>query len=322
MTTPMPEQAPARHAAVEFPNPFPPEIRTLGLFTPAGIPRASALKVGCRRLRDWGLELVWGTAPEATRRALAGSDAARAAEVAELVGRREVQALLAVRGGFGCARLLEHLDLELLRARPLPVIGYSDLTALHLALFGAGVRTGLSGPMVAVELGRVPQSPAEADALAFTFRSFAEAWRPRPQVALPAGTRLTVLKPGSARGPVIPATVSVLASLLGTAHLPDLTGTILVLEDVNEAAHRLDRYFTQLRQAGLLRRLAGLVFGRFANTEDGHWIPDLLAETAEAVPGPVLSGLPYGHALPLVTIPVGRTGTLAASADTVQTLGW
>lgn len=321
MTTPMPP-ADAAPAAATFPCPFPPGIRTLGLFTPAGIPRAAGLKIGCRRLRDWGLELVWGHSPERTRRALAGTDADRAREIHDLLQRPDVDALLAVRGGFGCARLLEHLDRDLLRARALPVVGYSDLTALHLYLYGAGLASGLSGPMVAVELGRQPQNAEEQEALAFTFRSLEEAWQPRREVALPRGVRLHVLKAGRAQGPLLPATLSVLTSLLGTPYMPDLGGALLVLEDVNEAVHRLDRYLTQLRQAGVLRRLAGLILGRFAQAEDAHWIPDLLTEVADHVPGPVVCGLPYGHALPLVTIPVGRIGTLEATADGLQTLAW
>jgi len=113
----------------------------------------------CRRLEGWGLRVVRGRSAEAQTRFLAGDDAARLADFHELLRNPRVDVLMASRGGFGCTRLFDQLDWELLAANTKPVVGYSDLTALHLACYKAGCCSGLSGPMVAVELARNPQPP-------------------------------------------------------------------------------------------------------------------------------------------------------------------
>jgi muramoyltetrapeptide carboxypeptidase len=226
------------------------------------------------------------------------------------------------RGGFGCARILDDLDWGLLQRRALPIVGYSDVTALHLGALRAGATTGISGPMVAIELGGPLISAQHLNALALTLQSFADVWTPGRAVCLPPGTALTPLRPGSAVGPIVPANLSVLVSLLGTRHMPRLRDAILVLEDTHEAAYRIDRYLTQLRQAGVLAQLAGLLFGSFSEGEDAEWLPAIMAEFAARVPGPVASGLPLGHCSPSLAAPVGRTGRLVCTNEHVEQLYW
>jgi len=175
--------------------------------------------------------------------------------------------------------------------------------------------------MAAVTLAEDASTPAAASALAFALTSFAAAWDAVAEVALPSGTRLTTLRPGRAVGPLVPATLAILAALLSTPFLPSLDGAILVLEDVHEAAHRIDRYLTQLEHAHLLCRLGGLVFGSFTDGEDSEWLPSIFAEFAAKIPGPVVCGLPFGHQFPSISLPVGRLARLEATADHVR-LGW
>ncbi len=291
-------------------SPFPPGIRTLGLFAPAGVPEPERLARGLDRLRSWGLELVYPGANDPRERFLAGTDALRAERLHELLADPRIDALLAVRGGYGCARLLDRLDWDLLRERDLPLIGYSDLTALHLAAYGHGYRRGIFGPMVASDLGREPATAEEEEALAGSLASFQAVLNGEPQT-FPG---LACLRPGEAAGPLMPANLSVLASLVGTPHQPDLSGAILVIEDVNEAAYRIDRYLRQLDQGGILGRLAGLVYGQFSKTEDAEWLPGVLADYAGRIAGPVAAGLEFGHAFPSASLPAGRPGRLVASA--------
>lgn len=292
-----------------FPSPFPPEIRTIGLFAPAGVPEPERLARGLSRLREWGLELVYPGADDPRERFLAGSDALRLQRLHELLANPRIDALLAVRGGYGCARLLDGIDWDLLRERNLPLIGYSDLTALHLAAYGHGFRRSVFGPMVASDLGRNPADPGEETALAGSLASFHAALTGRGQTF----GGLACLQSGEARGPLVPANLSVLASLVGTAHLPDLSGAILVLEDIREAAYRIDRCLHQLDQGGVLGRISGLVFGQFSQTEDAEWLPGVLADYAGRVIGPVAAGLAFGHAFPSASLPVGRSARLLAT---------
>jgi len=301
-----------------FPCPFPPEIRTVGVFAPAGVPEPERLGRGLARLRDWGLDVVYPGHADQRERFLAGLDALRLQRLHELLANPGVDLLLAARGGYGCARLLDGLDWDLFVERNLPLVGYSDLTALHAAAFGHGYRRGVFGPMVTGDLGRLPADEEGATALTRVYDSLQVALRGQPQTF----NDLTCLRPGRAAGPLVPANLSVLASLAGTRHLPDLTGTILVLEDINEAAYCLDRYLHQLDQVGSLGKLAGLVFAQFSETEDAEWLPGVLADFAARVPGPVATGLEFGHAFPSCSLPVGAPFQLAVdeSRGCLQTL--
>ena len=337
-----PSRPPAGPAS-GLPNPFPEWVKSAGVFAPAGALDPARAQTGCRQLEAWGLRVVPPAPcppptvhrPPSTahcplppapppHRFFSADDDARLAALHALLRNPHADVLLPLRGGYGCARLLDHLDRDLVRRADKPLVGYSDITALHLAFYACGVRNGLSGPMPGVEFARAlpDDTAATREALEFTLRSLTEAWIPRRTVSLPPGTVLDVLRPGRAKAPVIPVNLTVLLSLAGTRHLPDLAGTLLVIEDVNEPAHAIDRDLNQLRQLGILERLAGLIYGRFTKAEDARWIPEIIAEYAALVKGPVIAGFPYGHAMPLVTVPVGRTAVLEASATGSVKLGW
>jgi muramoyltetrapeptide carboxypeptidase len=280
------------------------------VFAPAGIPEPARLERGLTRLRGWGLEVVLAC-PGPTERFLSAPDGARAEAINELVRDLRVDLLLAARGGYGCGRLLNLVDFAALRARGIPLVGYSDITALHLAAFARGSCLDIAGPMVCSALSRQPVDEGEAGRLATVVESFrqvlaGEAWT----VSAP----LRTLREGTAAGPLLPANLSVLTSLVGTPFMPDLAGVILVLEDVGEAAYRVDRYLNQLRCAGHLRRLAGLVFGQFTEGDDARWLPGVLADFARQVEGPVVAGLEFGHGFPSLSLPVGRPCRLRATA--------
>ena len=254
IVTPLGQSESTRHLAV-VPSPFPAWVRRVGLCLPAGLPDSRLIDSGCQQLCAWDLEPVLTSARASGAitacRYLAGSDPDRAAELLALLADPQVDVILAVRGGFGCARLFPQLTPEVLAAHPKPIIGYSDVTVLHALSFAAGLTVNMSGPMLAVEFARLQMGVTAEPAtdLVFTFRSFRDAWLPRDEVALPPGTELTVWRDGDAQGRLFPATLTVLVSLLGTPYFPDLAGAILVLEDVNEPCYRLDRCLNQLRQA-------------------------------------------------------------------------
>ena len=171
-----------------LPNPFPASFRRIGLATPARPAAPERLALGRRQLAEWGLEGVEAVVSEPPARYFSTTDAVRTRAFNALLHTDGLDAIWAIRGGYGSARILELLDWEAWRRKPLPLIGYSDVSALHLAAFSQCIRTGLAGPMLAVEFGQVPASPEAAAALAFTTRSFAEAWQPRDAVS-PAARR-------------------------------------------------------------------------------------------------------------------------------------
>ncbi|HPY89122.1 MAG TPA: LD-carboxypeptidase [Lentisphaeria bacterium] len=297
----------------DWQNPFSGMFHVIGLWASSGRADAERVAVGIERLLGWGLEVVVPQLPGDPLRYLAAADSVRLAHLHELLANRRVEAILAVRGGFGVTRLLDDIDWAVVRQRDLPTIGYSDFTGFLLAAWKQGCQRLVHGPMLCPDLSRKPLTPEEAAGAQAAMQSLAACLRGDERL-LPSSALPLVLRPGQARGPLVPANLSLLTALLGTAHWPELDGCILVVEDVNEAAHRVDRMLTQLRSAGVLCSLAGLAFGQFTAGEDSEYLPEALADFADAVPGPVLAGLPFGHVPHTISLPVGATAIIDTAA--------
>ena len=187
---------------------------------------------------------------------LAGRDEERAAHLNAMYADPEVRAIFAVRGGWGCARILPHLDFDLIRANPKLLTGFSDITALHLALAARTDCPTIHGPNAASAWGRLSWDSFRS----LAFDAETPTWRN------PAGTedrlaqrngRIRTFRPGRASGPLLGGNLTVLTSLVGTPYLPDFDGAILFLEDTEEAQYRIDRMLTQLALAGIPRPRGG-----------------------------------------------------------------
>ena len=240
---------------------------------------------------------------------LAGSDAARAEALNRLLRRDDLDAVVCLRGGYGLLRILDRVDYGAARAhRPL-VVGYSDVTALHLALWARAGVPGVSGPMVAPDW---PALDAETAAAFWHVVGGAAGY----DLVGPGGEPLAPLREGEAEGVLLGGNLSLVAALLGTPYLPDLDGAILFVEDVGEPPYRIDGLLARLRLAGVLDRLGGLVFGMFTGAAPPADRPSLsvdevLAHYAGFVNGPVARDLVYGHVPRKATVPVGVRARLA-----------
>jgi len=293
-----------------FPRPLEAGAR-VAVVAPASPPRdLQALEKGIVRLEKAGLQVERGRTLTAQHGYLAGSDALRAEELNHYLRQRDISAIFCARGGYGCLRLLPLLDYEAAARMPKLIIGYSDITALHLALLARAGVPGLSGPMVAIDW---PILDIETET---RFWELARGAAPDP-LQLVGQATLQVLRPGKAEGPLIGGTLSVLVRLLGTPYLPELTGAILFLEDVGEAPYRIDGMLAQLRLAGVLDRLSGVVLGQFTACYPTSESPSLtLNEVLEdyfgQAPYPVVFGFPYGHQPQKNTLPIGTRARLHA----------
>ena len=247
------------------------------------------------RAFEQGLSLLarrWDVSTPAAVRAckgfLAGTDAARARALGAAIARPGTRAVMASRGGHGATRILDMLDWEAWRDRPVPLVGFSDVTALQMAaLARAGVAT-IHGPTVS-SLAKLPGPFRHR--LYHLIENPAAGWEEAP-------ARLLSLVPGEARGPLVGGNLSVLVALVGTPWMPRLDGCVLFVEDVAEAPYRVDRMMTQLRNGGVLGSLAGIVAGEFTlcdPRQDGVTVEDVLREHGRHAGIPVASGLPAGH---------------------------
>jgi muramoyltetrapeptide carboxypeptidase len=258
----------------------------VGVVAPSGAIDEARLGAGIAVLEAIGLRVVTGEAVLARRGYLAGPDAARGADLQRMLDDPGIRAIFCARGGFGSQRLVPALDLTTLRRQPKPVVGYSDATALLIALARADL-VGVHGPMVAVDLAR----GLTARSLAHLDRVLSDPgylWDAEVPVAI---------RPGRATGRLLGGTLSVLVTTFGTPYEPHLDGAIVFLEDVHEWPYRLDRLLTQLRQSGKLDRAAGVVFGTMetCRTLDGVTALDVIREVFADAAYPVGLGVPAGH---------------------------
>jgi muramoyltetrapeptide carboxypeptidase len=286
----------------------------IAVVAPASAPRSlSTYRDGLARLDEtYDVRFAW--APGAERGYLAAPDPDRLDALHRAFADPEIRAIVCVRGGYGCLRLLPDIDWALARKTPTLIVGYSDVTALHLAAYREARLPGLSGPVV------TEWAQAEAATLG-SFRAWSRGERPSVVDAFDA--TLTPLAPGTATGPLLGGNLSVLSRLLGTRFAPAFDGAILVLEEVAEPPYRVDRMFAHLQHAGVLDAVAGVVLGAFSVGDLDPEKPTLSLDTVFADylgnrPYPVVTGLPYGHRLPRCSLPLGVPVRLHATADTAS----
>ncbi len=297
----------------------------LGLVAPAGyVADRAALDRILGTVRSFGL--VPRLAPNLLDRAgyLAGPDRERAAAINAMFADTEVRAIMAVHGGWGSQRVLPYLDFPLIDAHPKLLIGSSDITALHLALAARTHCPSIHGPNAAHSWGAGPR--ASFRALAFDGLAPTVANPPNPDPSQPDPWPIRTLHPGKARGRLLGGNLSVLSALVGTPWLPSFAGAILFLEDTNEAEYRIDRMLTQLAQAGILRRVAGIVFGQCTNCRNpvpgysGYTVDQVLDQHLAPLGVPAFQGAQIGHIAAQVSLPVGAMVEIDATAGSIRVL--
>lgn len=279
---------------------------TVAVVAPSGIVNKDNLDRGIAALESMGLKVkVFGSVFK-QHGYMAGEDRDRAKDFTEAWTDPGCQAVLAARGGFGAARMLRHLDFEALRPHKKVFMGYSDLTALHLALWKKLRVVTFHGPVVEAREGEgllEPYNFAEV-------RTAMMEGRPAGDLALPDGARLTCITAGSAEGDLVGGNLSLVAASVGTWYEVDTKGKILFLEDLNEAPYRIDRMLGQMEAAGKLADAAGFLIGEFTDCESsepsrsfasGEVLRQYLGDKGK----PCVAGIPAGHEHFNVALPLG-----------------
>lgn len=243
---------------------------------------------------------------------LAGPDARRLDDLHAAFEDPTVDAILCLRGGYGTPRLLEHIDYRLIGRHPKPFVGYSDITALHHAFIERAGLLTFHGPLFRAEL--LPrQQPGEQALLRMLRGELGQG----DVIAHPADWPLSTLCPGQAEGPLLGGNLSLLCAMAGTPWAIKAEGAVLFIEDVNEPLYKVDRLLTQLRQAGTLAGLAGVLVGDFAGIGSEQLRP-LLEEFFAPLGIPVLAGWRSGHCQPNLTLPLGARVVLDADGQVLR----
>lgn len=263
-------------------------------------------------MRSFGWEPVVG--PHALMRDgyFAGDDAQRAADVNGALSDDSIDAVWCLRGGYGTMRILDSLDYDAVARRPKPVIGYSDITALHAALASRCDMVTYHGPTA-----RSALTSFSRDSLACALVHGGDSCGTAPDAR--------VIRGGMAQGVLAGGNLALLSALAGTRFAPRLANSILVLEDIDEAVYRVDRMLRQLLLAGLLDDVRAIVFGACTNcpetADDGaRRLDDVIFEVAEALDVPALSGVPVGHIENQWTLPLGAPAALDTERHTLSVL--
>jgi len=259
---------------------------------------------------------------------LAGADAARAADLNAMFADDGVDAIWCVRGGYGASRILPALDYALMQQKPKALIGYSDITALHMAIHRHAGLVTFHGPVAFRAF--TPYSLGELKRVLWTGETPVRLGGPPPfdrtEGRVDWENRVATLVPGKARGRLLGGNLCLMSHLCGTPYFPDLRGAILFLEDVEEAYYRIDRMLTQLWLSGALAGVAGVAFGKFTSCDPSPFflqnrpLEDILAERCRALGVPAVSGIMLGHIEDQTTLPVGCLAELDADEGTLTLL--
>ncbi len=307
----------------------PPRLRpgdTVGLVEPAGfVDDAFDLDLVRETIRAMGLKPR--DAPHLAGRYgyLAGSDKDRAADINTLYADPDVRAVFAVRGGWGCARILPLLDFATIRRNPKLLVGFSDITALHLAFAAKAGFTTIHGPNASSSWGQFSWDAFRAVAFDGATPTFSTPAGHEDRLVQRAG-RIRTFCPGVARGRLLGGNLSVLAALMGTPWLPDFTGAILFIEDIGEQPYRIDRMLTQLALGGVLGRLKGVVFGQCSDcgpagaSFGGFTLSEVLQQHLEPLGVPAFQGGQFGHVANQYSLPLGIAAEMDATAGTIRLL--
>jgi len=252
----------------------------------------------------------------------AGTDEARAADLNAMFLDPSIDGIFCARGGYGASRLLPLLNYPAIAKNPKVLMGYSDITALHLAINQITGLITFHGPIATQQFSdytlsafqqTLIQAPRNQSVAAPPLRPALEGRAERQH-------RLYTLKPGNCRGRLIGGNLSLITHLLGTPYAPDFRDAILFLEDVDEAPYRVDRMLTALWLAGVFDAISGLVLGSFKHARPlapSFSVSEVIADRVKDLKIPILKGLMIGHIEDQATLPVGAIAELDADAKTL-----
>lgn len=299
---------------------------TVGLITPStAVTDPERLLTAERTIRHFGLVPKWGKNVSKKAGYLGGSVEERVEDLHAMFRDESVKAVFAIRGGYGSAQILPDIDYHLIRDNPKIFAGYSDITAMHLAIHKMTGLVSFHGPVPLSAFTEYTQT-AYKKAL-FETAPLGELTNPPESNGLRPKHLLRAVRRGKAAGPLVGGNLSLVASTMGTPYEIDTRGKILFLEDIEEQPYSIDRMLTQLKLGGKLDQAAGIVWGECNGCRPRDYQPSFVEgtfttpEVVDRILGelkvPVLSGLTIGHTDDQLTLPLGVMAELDAGVGTL-----
>lgn len=273
--------------------------QAIGIVAPAGPVTPPEIQPGIGLLESWGYKVI--TSPHLYDRQgyMAGDDNARLEDLYLMFNNGGVKAILCARGGYGTLRLLERVNFDLIRKHPKIIMGYSDITALLMAIYTGTGLVAFHGTVVK-ELAKNRNR---------NLKSFIDLVSSERFSGLDLNKGMALI-PGRAEGILLGGNLSLICHLVGTPFMPSLKKAILFIEDRGEPLYRIDRMLTHLRLSGLLADLSGLIAGTFKGCGDSSSVNQILVDTFSDLNVPLVSGLPVGHGQDNLCLPLGIRAVL------------
>ena len=277
------------------------------------------LELAQRTLDYFGLKAKWANSVKTHRAQGVATVEERVEDLHAMFRDPQVKAIFCIRGGYGASQLLDRIDYSTVAANPKVFVGYSDITALHLAIHQQTGLVTFHGPVLLSQFTAYTQK-AFRRAL-FGKGALGLVGNPEEANSLRPAHRLRTIRGGRSSGRLIGGNLTLISTLMGTPYEIDTKGKIFFTEDVGEEPYRIDRMLTQLRLAGKLKDSAGVVFGECLDCRPNDYKPssawnmtfgEVLDDRFAGVPIPVFSGLTIGHTDDQLTLPLGLQATIDA----------
>jgi muramoyltetrapeptide carboxypeptidase len=292
----------------------------IGIISPASAPSdLFRIEKGAGYLESLGYKVKIGKSSGNSYGYLAGTDEERIKDLHDMFSDKNVKAVICTRGGYGAPRLVDKIDYKIIAKNPKIFVGYSDITALQMAILQ---KTGLitfAGPMLAVDLYN-SVSPFTEEmfwALLTSNKKFG-------RINLPGNEKIFPVVKGIAKGRLIGGNLATFLSLAGTSYLPDIKNKILLLEEIGEAPYRVDRMLNQLRLMGIFKKISGLILGAFTDCNESDpekktfTTGEVLADYVDKLNIPVVYNFRHGHIDDKVTVPFGAGIRMNATRSIIE----
>lgn len=292
----------------------------IGVVSPASTPAdLSKLEKGVNYLEKLGYRVEIGENVGKEEGYLAGNDSERLSDLHKMFKNKDVKAIFSLRGGYGSGRLLDLLDYNLIKKNPKILVGYSDITALQLAIYK---KTGLitfAGPMLATDFGGKINKYTEENfwKVVTNNKKIGKLHNPRDE-------KFFALTKGRGEGKILGGNLAVLSSIMGTEFFPDFKNAILLLEDIGEQPYRVDRLLNQLKLAKVFNQINGVILGRFVDcyetdkTKKSIELNNVIAHYFAKLKIPVLYSFSHGHVKENLTIPFGIKSKINSTRGFVE----
>lgn len=291
---------------------------TIGVIAPASPVSKDKLELGLKKLRDMGFKVKVGKTGYSNYGYLAGEDKFRAEELNNMFKDKDIDGIICLRGGYGTPRILNLLDYEMIKNNPKVFVGYSDITALHIAFNQISNLVTFHGPMLASDMSGKFSDFSEKSLLNSIFD---EDFNPSIENE---SKEIITINPGIAEGTIIGGNLSLLVSTIGTPYEIDTKGKILLIEEIGEATYKIDRMLTQLILSNKLQAAEGIILGDFNNClplEEGEFtVEELIDDLIKPLKLPTISNLQVGHCEPVITLPFGVKTRLDARKGEITIL--